>query len=534
MAAIVSNCKCEHPRLVYNKYTGKEVYTSCHKCIPCQRARQSAWNAKMQREHGCHLYEFSILLEYNEQSLPKYDFSDDGESIVEITPRLSRYYTKYSHLKRIALNELQFNSDSDRHYFVNRLNSHHTCLPHASVYDVQLFKKRLNTYIRREITGKYQNFRSVFVSELGPDTFRPHYHGVLWFDDARIAEKLEVLVSRAWSDKFHCSLGYTSTSPSRGKITSYIAKYIVKPSHLPSFYEHPALRNFLLSSRRPPIGMLLESEKKIRKIFDRAAPSKIEFEKRGDLYVPKSVSIGQNIENRLFPKCLSFGQISDFDRVKLYKIAIQNDDVLPYKLWSSRLIRRCVEGDFKYLNHRFPDVPFIDRVIYGLRSNYLWFKKDYLSILIMYVTRNLDKERSLHYLYSVSSRVFHQAKVFDVSVDKYIEQILKFQSYNKPQFVLKNFYRMQNEVLKRYPDYDIRYFYPLTYMNEGFDPSCAPDSVVYLSDQRMKYEESLKNRKASQYREKKLKYNDYSLYSLIENYYAEKCNENVEAFAHTG
>lgn len=533
--AIVSNCKCSHPSLVYNKYTGQPVFKSCGKCISCQRARQSAWTAKMQRESSCHLYEFMVNLDYNERSLPKYDFSDHGEYLIEITPRLDKYYKKFPHLKTVYFNDLQFDSDADRHYFIDRLNSHHTCIPHASVYDIQLFKKRLNTYIKREITGKYSNFRSVFVTELGGDTFRPHVHGALWFDDERIAKNLQKLVNKAWRDSNGRKLGHSTVEPSRGKLTSYLAKYLVKPTNLPSFYAHPALNTFILSSRHPPIGMLFESKTQIRDIFDSASPITVKFQKSGDLWAPKIVPIGQNIENRLFPKCLSYSSLSNIDRSQLYKIAHIDGQLVPsYKLWLKLISRYCLDGDRQEVNRRFSKLKYFDRLQLGLETKLLHFKDCNISYILKCVTRNFETERSLRTLYSVSSRVYWQSEVFNVDVDYYISRILKFHNVNKPKSVFRKFYQTQNEILKRYPDYETKYFYPLTHFKDGYDPSKAPDAIVYQKDVQQKHAESLKNKQASEYRDKKLKFNDPVLCNLLNNYYAEKCNENAEALSHTG
>lgn len=168
--ALVSQCKCQHPKLVHNRYTGKDVFVSCRKCLSCRRAYQAAWASKLQNEAKCHLYTYVIHLDYDERHLPKYDFSSDGDSLIEITPRLDNYYKKYPHLKTIKFNDLKFDTDADRDYFIDRINSHYTCIPHASVYDIQLFKKRLNTLVKRQVTGRYGSFRSAIVSELGGDT----------------------------------------------------------------------------------------------------------------------------------------------------------------------------------------------------------------------------------------------------------------------------------------------------------------------------------------------------------------------------
>ena len=528
--AVVTSCKCAHPKLVTNKYTGQDVFKSCGKCIPCKRARQSKWVAKMQRESNCHLYEFEIALDYDDRFLPKFDFSDCGDYLEESTPRLKKYYQKYPHLKKVYFNDLNFETNADLDYFIGRLNGHRTAIPHASVYDIQIFKKRLNTYIKRELTGRYQNFRSVFVSELGGQTLRPHYHGILWFDDKRIAKNLNSLVRKAWRSNDNVAFGHAYAKPSRGKLTSYIAKYITLPTDLPSFYEHPSLHPIFLSSRCPSIGSLFESKTEIRRIFDEASPRKIEFVKQGELWCPKVSPIGQNIENRLFPKCLSYSQISDSDKRKLYKIAIFNDDVPPYKVWLTKICWRIFSGDsFAQVRKAWPYLSVYDSFSNALALKRVGFLFDDFSFLVQRVTRNFERERSLQYLYCVSSRVWHQSKVLDVDVDTYIDKILLYHNVNKPQFTLSNFYRNQDDVLKTFSDVDIKSFYPLSYFREGVDPSKSVDSKLYVQESELKYKESLKNKEFSEYREKKLRYTDPLLFDLLENYYAQKCNENVEA-----
>lgn len=522
--ALVSQCKCEHPKIIYNKYLGKDVFVKCNKCVSCRRALQAAWISKLEREAKCHLFTYVIFLTYNEAFLPKYDFDSEGDGLVEVTPRLRKYYEKFPHLKRIKFNDLKFETDADYNYLVDRLNSHWTCMPHASVYDIQLFKKRLNTYIKREVTGEYGSFRSAIVSELGGESFRTHYHGILYFDDERIKAKLPELVARAWTDESGRSLGYTNVEPERGHAASYIAKYLCKSADLPSFYEHPALRNIFLTSRKPSLGSLFESSAEIREVFNSASPIRAEFKKQGDVWTAVPLPIGQNYENHLFPKCYAYNKISNFERVALYKL--YGSDVSCFRSWCNKFFNRVFDfGNSSLLADLNTDP--IDFFLYRYETNQVGLRDSSFARMLKSITYNFDKKRTIENFYTISKRVYLQAKILGVSLDYYINQIFKYHNYNKPQFVLRQFYNTQFKVLQDFPNYEKDYFYPLS---SKIDPSLAPDAQVYFAYQRFKQKELLKNKYCHTYMENKLHFRDPILYNVLKKYfYAKKCNEALEA-----
>lgn len=94
--------------------------------------------------------------------------------------------------------------------------------------DVQLFLKRF-----RKQLGKIK-LRYYIVSEYGDHTFRPHYHGLFFFDslfdDKR---KLYDIIIDSWQNGF-CSFGDVE----EGSIV-YCTKYCLKRSQLPSGREKP-------------------------------------------------------------------------------------------------------------------------------------------------------------------------------------------------------------------------------------------------------------------------------------------------------
>ena len=131
-------CDCENPRLVYNKYTRKRVFVSCGKCVACRRKQTSIWIARMQQEAKCHQYTFMLYLDYNDDHLPIYDLVD--KTLIERNERF--YHIKnYKYPLSYPANECKFESFSDLRYFVSR--GLDLGIPHASVYDLQTFKKPL-------------------------------------------------------------------------------------------------------------------------------------------------------------------------------------------------------------------------------------------------------------------------------------------------------------------------------------------------------------------------------------------------------
>lgn len=511
---------CLNPRLIYNKYIKKEVFVECGKCEACLERRRSQWVARMMQEAKCWQFSYVLYLDYNDSNLPRFDFSEDGRFLTEACPRLSKDIEKFD-LEQLDLKgyELQ--------YVIERLNSHYTCIPHPCVRDIQLFKKRLNTYIKREVTGKYKNFRSCIASEIGPSTFRPHYHGILYFNDVRIAEKITELVSKAWRDDDGNSLGHASAEPPRSTNGSvaYVAKYCVKPADLPEIYAYPPFRPFFLTSRNPPIGSLLQSTTEIREIFFGASPQRVVFGDKQNAYTPKIVPIDKRIKNRLFPKCPLYSQISTDARIELYKSVIQ-DGIFDYNSYCFSLLRRCTNFVF--------DEEFHESVDYESLFSKYEPSRTILSRLIYECTQHYSCFNSLHTLYAASRRIVSQAEIFGISFDCYLKYIFKFYDENLPRYVLKRFYQKQDDLIRRY-DENYMVFYPES------PPPNTPDVSPVDSNEYQLYkidvEQRVKDKNVIKYKndyvESKLVRNDPVLFNIIQNYYGKKRIQNDQAFAHS-
>lgn len=116
-----------------------------------------------------------------------------------------------------------------------------TLYPTLRKEDVQKFLKRLRQHIHPI------KIRYYIVGEYGPNTNRPHYHGIL-FNYPLVGDVYRDIQS-AWQ-LYDTPIGFISVSPVTSGRISYIAKYVCK------FTDNGVkpVKEFTLQSRKPAIG----------------------------------------------------------------------------------------------------------------------------------------------------------------------------------------------------------------------------------------------------------------------------------------
>lgn len=117
----------------------------------------------------------------------------------------------------------------------------------VSVRDVQLFLKRL----RKRFNSR--SLRYFIVSEYGDHTFRPHYHGLLFFNNVQRSPNIYDIIENSWQNGF-VQFGEIE----EGSIT-YCTKYCLKGGEVPKGKND----NFrLLSKMHGGVGIshLIENE----------------------------------------------------------------------------------------------------------------------------------------------------------------------------------------------------------------------------------------------------------------------------------
>lgn len=513
---------CLNPTKVYNKYINDTLYVPCRSCSACANSHSKRWIDKLNQEARCWKYAFNLYLSYDEMNCPRFNIV--GDYLVEQCSRFFYDEDRQSFDVKfdwedicIPLNELNFENDYDFNYFVDRCND---CdgIPHASVRDIQNFKKRLNKYIFKHITGKYNNFRSAIVAEYGPTTFRGHYHGIIFFNDDRIASRSQEIISSCW--KF----GHADFCPpkySKSAVVGYVAQYITRPSHLPSVYAHPKLRSFFLTSRNPPIGSLFESSEEIREIFFSGSPTRNRSIVADGKIKISAVPLEKTFKDRLFPKCPRFDLLSDSCRVELYRCCLSEDGT-PYESFI----------DFKWSLH----LKFGFSYIYSFLDK-APMSKTWLCEFLANITECFTNDAPLLSLYRISKRIYFQSIVFGITYNEYLSYIFKFYN-NLDLFNLKQFYAFQESFARQYDFKDLVFCYPAyvdaynrqpLWLQEFLNINNALEFRMHKSSMDFIYEESHKRCKQNGYLEK-LSFNHPVLSKILNNYhYAQKCNENDKA-----
>ncbi|WGL31454.1 replication initiator protein [Dipodfec virus UOA04_Rod_1058] len=107
-----------------------------------------------------------------------------------------------------------------------------------SYSDIKGFVKRLRDRI------KPFKIKFFITPEFGPNTLRPHYHGIIFNHPFRL-DKFDEILNDCWKK------GFTSVSPITPARIPYVAKYVNSFSCLPSWYPRPRI----IASRRPAVGI---------------------------------------------------------------------------------------------------------------------------------------------------------------------------------------------------------------------------------------------------------------------------------------
>lgn len=179
--------KCLHPiglksRVDKNGYPIPEMLVPCGKCAMCLEKKRNDWFVRLRNELDYYLGNgYFITLTYNDLCVPQFGVS-----------------------KR----------------------------------DLQLWFKRFRKYL------KGADIRYFFISEYGPNTERPHYHGII-FNFPHDKYNIYTVLEKTWP------FGIFTVDKVNDQRINYCASYMCDNDFVPK----GMLKNFMLSSRRPAIGL---------------------------------------------------------------------------------------------------------------------------------------------------------------------------------------------------------------------------------------------------------------------------------------
>lgn len=152
-------------------------FVPCGKCPACLSNRRQVWHVRLALEQLFHDNSYFVTLTYNDKNL-NYALDNNNNSVPVVSRR-----------------------------------------------DVQLFFKRLRSYLPSK-------FRYYCVSEYGPNTLRPHYHFIIFCSCGY--NTFSSLVEKAWSLNGK-SIGFSKVDFVTSARIGYVTKYVQLKTKIPDF-----------------------------------------------------------------------------------------------------------------------------------------------------------------------------------------------------------------------------------------------------------------------------------------------------------
>ena len=304
--------ECFHPRKVTNRYTHETLFVRCGTCPSCLVHRSNIQCALISNMSSHFKYAYFFTLTYSDEFVPRVSLEVvercDAESEIDAymsdsDPRHlpyddSRYQIAATYLPRSGCFRVHgsgrvrdFSETEDSYQFLHtfsgkeihdllvasnaRYDFARKCVVFPSIdecrnevlvlnpYDQNLFFKRLRKLIAERYDEKICYY---LVSEYGGQTYRPHWHGILFFNSDALTSSICELVSKSWN------YGRTDCSLSRGSAAGYVASYINSFVDLPDFFNrHKEIRPRSYHSKGLSVNKLFRQSSDISEIQEVAA-----------------------------------------------------------------------------------------------------------------------------------------------------------------------------------------------------------------------------------------------------------------------
>lgn len=377
---------CSNPRLISNPYTSEKILVPCGSCPSCRVRHITRLLPSILREGFCHKYCDFITLTYSDKFLPTTDLNKHF-----IDPKFKKRY-EYLYSKSQEFCEF-----------------HKNVIPTVKYSDIQKFIKRLRSLIKYEI-GEGVEIRYVISGDYGSTLYRPHYHGLLFYDKPELNKRIKDIIGRAWSVRVQSGkrelLGWFKIEPSRAA-GSYVALYTQVVSELPLIYTFRDFKPKCLHSSSPSLGSLLRPLENIKEIVGKGLTEVTFYDPKTSAY--KKTPLSPSYLYRLFPNIPSFTRLTVSERYEVYRIFNAVKDLDPF---------------FRRL-----------RLKHVMNVNSFFY--DYITYGKSFTRSQLDSK--LDRIHFVMSRLRSQASLFDCSVydyDSYIDQYFANLSNSKLKFQL--------------------------------------------------------------------------------------------------
>lgn len=482
MALDTPHIKCYRPISFRNVY-GEQQVVPCRKCKACLSLSGQSRSLEISREASQHRFTEFITLTYSNANIPLCvpvpQILNAGTSIEEYrwifcdkqTGVVLNEYDEYSPIKY---------SYEKMDYLLQKINLN-GCFSYLRVRDCQLFMKRLRKYI--SIHFNDEKIRFYLVGEYGPQTYRAHYHLLLFHNSTPLSQNIRKVIRSCWK------LGRISAELAKGDCAGYVSSYSVSKCVMPYFFNSIPFRPFSLHSTyfsNPDFAHYRkiayeDTSVNFRERFN-AVMASGEISSNGKIM---RVSTPSSFLARLFPKCLGYDRKSSKQRLSMYVLydtltsAFGQHSVISlarrfYDYYYSGIDKEPLDSVAKILN--LDD--FIQRH-FGLSVSA--FPPDYKEDVLHYIERAIYLSK--HFLQNVCNGL---SPVYCLRV------IEEYYNYVK-QTQLSSFYEQQEIYFTDDNIDELSYLYYGSFDLEKFEKSSAHSAIINYYDEQ--FEKSIKKKK---------------------------------------
>ena len=245
---------CLHPTKYYNKYLQQDIVTPCGHCEACRTHKSNMLHNLIDLHSTSYKYCLFVTLKYNQTNIPKAKLYDIDTKTCLINE------------DGVILAECDKLSETNKRKFYHKVLSKqgrslpYGVIPYLDSHDLRLFMVRLRQRIRSQRCRVYkthdtksyrlelnkfrtdETFTYYAIGEYGPQTFRPHFHLLLFFNQSETLQALERHISKAWS------MGNCDIRLADNNVSSYVSSYVSSTMSLPKIYGSAQIRPFYRKS----------------------------------------------------------------------------------------------------------------------------------------------------------------------------------------------------------------------------------------------------------------------------------------------
>ena len=241
---------CEHPQRYFNKYLGIQLTTRCRKCYACLNQKNFSNKSLIDVHSQSYKYCAFITLTFNQSCIPLADIFQDDNGITYLLNSDGEILSSTNKMSQDDINLLKQKVYKNKGFY----HFEYGKIPYLDYSYLRSFlvslrqaikQKRMRQYLPKSKCLKlnksyilvdnpyisYETFTHYSCGEYGPNSFRPHFHLLLFFQDRSTLEAIRFHLPKVWK------YGTTDFQLTNGNASTYLASYASSNTCLPSIYQ---------------------------------------------------------------------------------------------------------------------------------------------------------------------------------------------------------------------------------------------------------------------------------------------------------